>query len=244
MTLRDHFHPPLARRRHWHSFHNAWATAIAASLNTSLPDDYFAEPNVQFGIEIDVAALHEEFGTSPSDSKNGSGTPILAGPTPVGSVPPAPAQTLPFQPNTDTVEVTIYNTDAGPQLVGAIELVSPANKDRAAHRDAFISKCETYLRQGVGLVVIDIVTNRRVNLHNQLLAHLVDGQEELVADLYAVSYRTVQRDNQPHLDIWPESLVLDNSLPESIPLWLRGEIYCPLELNSTYQRTCNELRIP
>ncbi|HKB36942.1 MAG TPA: DUF4058 domain-containing protein, partial [Gemmataceae bacterium] len=59
MPLLDHFHPPLYPRRDWHSFHNLWAGFIAGSLNAALPDDYFAEPNVQFGIEIDVAAFEE-----------------------------------------------------------------------------------------------------------------------------------------------------------------------------------------
>jgi len=59
LPLQDHFHPPLSVRRHWHAFHNAWATYIASDLNTRLPEGYFAEPNVQFGIEIDVAAFEE-----------------------------------------------------------------------------------------------------------------------------------------------------------------------------------------
>jgi hypothetical protein len=48
MMLQDHFRPPLSTRRHWHAFHNAWATYIASDLNTKLPEGYFAEPNVQF----------------------------------------------------------------------------------------------------------------------------------------------------------------------------------------------------
>ena len=59
MVLLDHFHPPLSVRRHWHSFHNAWATYIASALNQQLPQGYFAESNVQYGIEIDVAAFEE-----------------------------------------------------------------------------------------------------------------------------------------------------------------------------------------
>ncbi len=59
MPLLDHFRPPLVLRRHWHAFHNAWATYIASDLNRLLPDGYFAEPNVQFGIEIDVATFEE-----------------------------------------------------------------------------------------------------------------------------------------------------------------------------------------
>ena len=59
MPLLDHFHPPLSERRHWHSFHNSWATYLSSQLNTLLPAGYFAEANVQFGVEIDVAAFEE-----------------------------------------------------------------------------------------------------------------------------------------------------------------------------------------
>ena len=59
MPLLDHFRPPLVLRRHWHSFRHAWATYIASDLNQRLPEGYFAEPNVQFGIEIDVPAFNE-----------------------------------------------------------------------------------------------------------------------------------------------------------------------------------------
>jgi hypothetical protein len=55
MPLQDHFHPPLALQRHWHSFHNSWATYLASALNAQLPANFFAEANVHFGIEIDVA---------------------------------------------------------------------------------------------------------------------------------------------------------------------------------------------
>src|SRR2546425_13174856 len=53
--LRDHFHPPLRAERHWESFHSVWITKILESLNEVLPEDYYAEANVRFGIEIDVA---------------------------------------------------------------------------------------------------------------------------------------------------------------------------------------------
>ena len=228
MSLLDHFHPPLSIRRHWHSFHNAWATYIASELNRKLPEGYFAEQNVQFGIEIDVATFEEPplFGQLPNADV---GTGLLS-PSIAGWAPPAPVQTIPFQPISDSVEVKIFSNDAGPTLVSAIELVSPANKacpersewDRRTHRDTFVSKCETYLRQGVGLVVVDIVTNRKANLHNELLARLVGpNAPPLNASLYAVAYRPVERDEQPTLEIWPEILALGEPLP-TIPLWLRG----------------------
>src|SRR4051812_33309630 len=115
--LQDHFHPPLSARRHWHGFHNAWATYLASDLNSVLPQGYFAEPNVQFGIEIDVAAFEESGMTlSGSAAKKWS--------------PRAPVQTIPLALATDVVEVFVYDSRGGPTLAGAFELVSPANKDR------------------------------------------------------------------------------------------------------------------
>lgn len=62
MPLLDHFRPPLSLRRHWHSFHNSWATYLAADLNRQLPPEYFAEANVQFGIaceRVEVCVRNE-----------------------------------------------------------------------------------------------------------------------------------------------------------------------------------------
>lgn len=59
MPLLDHFHSPLSERRYWHSFLNSWATYLSSQLNTLLPAGYFAEANVQFGVEIDVATFEE-----------------------------------------------------------------------------------------------------------------------------------------------------------------------------------------
>ena len=71
MPLLDHFHPPLAPRRHWESFHVNWAGAIADDLNESLlPEGYFAEEHAQLGpmVEIDVATF-----TDPEPSAQRSG---------------------------------------------------------------------------------------------------------------------------------------------------------------------------
>src|SRR4051794_21296279 len=108
MPLLDHFRPPLEGRRSWHAFHNAWASCIAFDLNARLPRGYFAEPHVQFGIEIDVAAFDE----------------IRApgGPSVGGWTPPAPTATIPLTIVTDSVEVSIFATEEGPILAGAIEL--------------------------------------------------------------------------------------------------------------------------
>lgn len=239
MGLHDHFRPPLEGRRHWHAFHNGWATAIAAALNERLPPDYFAEPNVQFGIEIDVATFEDAAAATGRDA----GLVTAGNGASETFAPPAPTLTVPFPFLTDVAEVLVYGTQAGPVLAGAIELVSPANKDRASHREAFVSKCQAYLQQGVGLVIVDIVTNRSADLHQMLIARVAPGTESaLVSDLYATAYRPVERSGQPALDVWESALGLSQPLP-TMPLWLRGELCLPVELDATYERACREQRI-
>lgn len=221
MTLRDHFHPPLSERRHWHSFHNGWAYNLAANLNQTLPKGYFAEANVQFGIEIDTAVFDEN--------------PTL--PNTISWQPPAPTLTIPFAISTDVVEVQVYNYATGPTLVGAIEIISPANKDRHTHRRAFISKCETLLRQRIGLVIVDVVTNRTANLHDALLTALGSKTRPWQTALYATAYRPTEQHEDITLDIWQHPLSIGQALPSHIPLWLRDGPCLPIDLHSTYQHT-------
>ncbi len=244
MVLHDHFRPPLGARRHWHAFHNAWATYIASDLNGWLPEGYFAEPNVQYGIEIDVATF-EEPGFVPPTTLAWPGNSQAA-----GWSAPAPTQTIPLVILTDIVEVLVFGREGGPTLAGAIELVSPANKDRPENRDAFVTKCATYLQQGLGLVVVDVVTDRRADLHRDLLARF--GASPVRApgpagshnsDLHADSYRPVERDGRPSLDIWHQPLSIGEPLP-SLPLWLPGALCLQVDLGASYTRTCREQRIP
>ncbi|HUG69735.1 MAG TPA: DUF4058 family protein, partial [Pirellulaceae bacterium] len=46
-------------------------------------------------------------------------------------------------------EVLIFDQERGRQLVAAIEIVSPANKDRPETRQAFVTKCAALLQSRV-----------------------------------------------------------------------------------------------
>ncbi|QZZ20877.1 DUF4058 family protein [Leptothermofonsia sichuanensis E412] len=227
------FRPPLSTRRHWHSFHNAWSTYLADELNQRLPEGYFAEPNAQFGIEIDVATYSEPIlGHRPY--QNGESLEWM---------PQSPTATLPFQPISEVVEVQIFSVQAGPTLVGAIKLVSLANKDRPTHRDGFTAKCQTCLQQGIGLMIVDVVTTLSGNLHNELMQRLKLPIEPMQAELYAIAYRVAEVHERPHLEIWQESFTVGSQLP-MLPLYLKGGLYLPINLEKTYHYTCIRQRIP
>jgi hypothetical protein len=127
-------------------------------------------------------------------------------------------------------------------VVGAVELVSPANKDRPAHREAFVAKCATYLHAGVGLVVVDVVTERQADLHRDLLVRLGVPDPGPGPTLSGSAFRPVERGGDSALDVWCEPLAVGQPLP-TLPLWLPGGICLPVELEATYERTCVEQRV-
>jgi hypothetical protein len=240
MPLLDHFHPPLHGPHHWEGFHHAWATFIAQQLNLeALPREYFAVPEISLRteIEIDVATL--EYPPSPGGESKEPAAAIYSPPRPKMSVPVSYAQL-------DAVEVKVYQNLDGAELRAAIELVSPANKDRPESRRTFAAKCADYLRRSIGLVIVDVVTSRSANLHDELFT-LLDVKSRRAAwksptGMYAVAYRPVTVRKKPHVQVWPEALKLGKALPV-LPLWLAFDLPVPVRLEESYLHTCRSLRI-
>ncbi|HEV3255590.1 MAG TPA: DUF4058 family protein [Gemmataceae bacterium] len=243
MPLLDHFHPPLHPQHHWESFHSNWATRLADALNDRwLPAEFLAEEYTHAGtrLEIDVATFQQPpppAGPLP----DGNPTATLSPPT---WAPPAAAHTMPAV-FPDSFEVRIFATAGGLTLVAAIELVSPANKDRPEERRAFATKCASYLYQGISLIIMDIVTNRRANLHNDTMRLMAAGGAfELPADmnLYAVAYRPVLRQERAEIDLWPAPCAIGAPLP-LLPLRLTGDLFVPVDFEAAYQEACRRRRL-
>jgi hypothetical protein len=238
MPLLDHFHPPLSHSRHWENLHSAWANALRDQLNEDLlPPRMFAEVQISFGsrVEIDVATFEEPDGGAESEP---GGIAVWAPPTRPRTV------RLPRVPP-EVFEIRVYNDEAGPTLITAVELVSPAHKDRRASRHVFALKCASYLYQGVHLVIADVVTLRSANLHQELfrLLELEDrGARIVTPNLYAVAYRALPAARKPRLEFWPTSLAIGEPLP-TMPLWLGADLVVPLELEQAYRKACQSSRI-
>jgi hypothetical protein len=240
MPLLDHFRQPLATDRPWDGFHSTWAGTMATLLNQRhLPADYFAIPQTRLGggIEVDIGTFRRN---------GGAAAPGPAVASAVWAPPAPPLRTTVDYLDQDVFEVRIHQQLGGPQLRAAIELVSPANKDRPGHRHAFAVKCAGYLQQGISVLVVDVVTERQANLHMEILEVL-----ELAAELpwsspthlYAVAYRTAVSPGHQQLEAWPEPLSLGAELP-TLPLWLEPDLPLPLRLEESYAATCAALKIP
>lgn len=241
MPLRDHFSEKVPKRFRWEGFHAAWPVTMMRHLNRGLlPPGYHAEPRVRLGnqAEVDVGTREEGFVSiqqAPPGS-NGTGVAVYSPPTPV----------LTFETDLskeDIFEVQVFDDELGETLVAAIELISPGNKDRPQSRHEFVVKCASMLKAQVSLVLIDIVTNRHANLFNELMEYLEirDLPHPLHGPLYCCSLRPRGSNGHAKVDVWPEVLQVGALLPK-LPLWLRDDLAVPLELESTYEETCADLR--
>jgi hypothetical protein len=235
MPLRDHFHPPLQNNPNAESINASWATMLLQWLNrTGLPKGYRTEQEVFGGprVTIDLGALEKpDANGTPAPGATGSGVATAAR----THTPPAVLAGEVSFADADLFEVKVLDEDG--RIAAAIELVSRSNKDRSEARRAFAINCASYLQAGLSVVFIDIVTNRRADLHSEL-AHLLDLPDSLHwssrKGTAAVSYRVVGTPDATRLEVWPEELVVGNPLP-TLPLWLGVDLWVPLELESTYE---------
>ncbi len=245
MPLRDHFRPPWSEQDQWEGFHSAWVNTMVRHLNGSvLPPRFRARPQVHLGpfVEVDVGTFELE-GTgagAPSSPSNGSANGGIA----VGWAPLAAVQTLEIElPAQDVFEVRVHDERRGMRLVGAVELVSPGNNDRSEHRKAFTAKCAGYLQEQVGVVIVDVVTTRSANLHQELLEMFgMASADAAVPNIYAVSNSSRKAHGKWHLDLWPYPLAVGGPLP-AVPWWLACQFPVQLDLEASYQETCRVLRI-
>lgn len=234
--LLDHFSGDLERQRDWHGFHQTWAITLASDLNRRLPDGWFAEPNVQFQIEIDVGTFDVRDGEQLSLATPGRDVDATTWSA------PEPTMVLEVPAWSDVVAVEVYAPGRPRNLAGAIELVSPSNKDRPESREQFVAKCERYLHLELGLLIVDVVTSRRANLQQALLERFAPDHEALVTPLFACSYRPRTIGDRLRFEMWQSPLAVGQPLP-TLPLYLRDGPLLAVDLQQTYLDACRSLRI-
>jgi hypothetical protein len=239
MPVLDHFRPPLYPTHSWESFHMRWAGVIADTLDRVLPRRYFAEVHTHLGAEVssDVA----EFEQAAEPRQDGAAAGGVAVQT---WAPPAATLVLPFV-YPDDLEVRVLDERDDARLVAVVELVSPRNKYRPEARRAFAAKGAAYLQRGIGMVVVDLVTTRQANLHNELIDVLRLDESFRRGDdgsLAALAYRPAHREGQDQVDVWAVPVQVGGALPV-LPLALRGAGPVPLDLEATYTEVRQRCRL-
>ena len=219
-----------------------WATVIAGTLDRTLPRRFFAEVQTHLGTQVEADVAEFESPPDPEDepSPNGPGGGVAV----QTYAPPAATMVMPaLYP--DDLEVQVRDARDDARLVAVIELVSPRNKDRPDARRGFAAKCAAYLQRGIGVVMVDTVTTRQANMHNELvrLLELEDRfQMPAEASLAAVAYRPARRGAANEIDVWAVALAIGGTLPV-LPLALLRHRAIPLDLEATYTEARQRMRL-
>jgi hypothetical protein len=246
MPLRDHFRPPLDGLLPWEGFHATWPVMMVGRLRRLLPQRYLVLPRVHSGssAEIDVATFRDEGAMS---GATGHGNGNAGGVATAVWAPPRPTLTVTTDlPAQDVTEVRVYDEKSGRRLVAAVEIISPANKDRAEHRHAFVSKCVALLQELVSVVVVDVVTTRGANLYAELLEAIGQSDPLLSRESpapYAAACRSTKPAKKWLLETWAYPLEVGRPLPK-VPLWVADDLAVPLELEESYEESCALLGVP
>lgn len=242
MPLRDHFRPPFTDSASWEELHGGWPMVIVQQLRTKLPSGYVAGPKVHVGtqIEIDIAAYEQD---EPSLARQSAGS---AGGVATAEWVAEPIVRVATElPEYDEYEVRVYDAQRGRQLVAAIEIVSPVNKDRPDKRNAFVAKCAALLHAGVAVSIVDLVTTRQANLYAELMTFIGHPDRTMSPagpTIYAASCRWVKHEKRAILESWSHALNVGQPLPQ-LPLWLAENLVVPLDLERSYEQACHDLWI-
>ena len=134
--------------------------------------------------------------------------------------------------------VGIYSARDASRLVAAIEVVSPGNKDRPQSINSFVNKAEFLLKDGVHLLIVDVISEPARPLRKSLLAHLEIEADVADDRLWISSYCSLpEEDPQPHITVreWARDLAVGDPLP-ALPIYLiADELWVMVNLESTYQ---------
>ena len=216
----------------FHSFHTVWIGAINSALNNGLlPQGYYALAEQHADRSVaDVLTLH----ASPQPTAEHPPLPPATGGTAVAEAPPK------VRRREEAVlsrrrSLAIRHV-SGHRLVALLEIVSPGNKDRAAHVTKFVDKAISALEAGVNLLLVDLFPPGRHDaegMHGAIRQHLGDFDEpyDVPADepLTLASYAV----DSP-IEMYSEHVAVGVTLPE-MPLFLSSDRYINVPLEATYQ---------
>ena len=93
--------------------------------------------------------------------------------------------------------------------------------------------------------MVDIVTERTANLHNEVMALMGQGEPFLFggdAAVYAAAYRPTRPPEGDRVDLWPVPLAVGQPLPV-LPLALREAGCVPVDLEATYMEARRRSRL-
>jgi hypothetical protein len=215
--------------RGWDSVHQLWINSLLYWVQERLPPGYRAYLGSVPGLSIGAEPGRPDLGVrtwkpSGQETTAQSGA-VIAVPEPdfkaVARLRPEPRP---------AVHVFCQG-----QLVAAIELVSPRNKDRPSSREFYRNRYLSYLWSGVHLMLVDVHRRPLGYSFPEAMAAEVECQFPVGLPPHVVSWNAggPTPEGRQFLDGWYRSLAVGESLP-TLPLTLNTEQSLQIDLEGTY----------
>jgi uncharacterized protein DUF4058 len=135
--------------RGWDSVHLVWLAQLLDWVQPRLPEGYRAYLGSVPALTVDVPNGRPDMSVRNWPTAD---PPAHVVPRDLGSEPDEEAvATFTLDPQ------RALHVDLHGALIAALEIVSPRNKDRPAARDRYLGRYSGYLRQGVHLLLVDVL---------------------------------------------------------------------------------------
>src|SRR5437867_2753167 len=126
------------------------------------------------------------------------------------------------------------------QLIAAIEVVSPRNKDRASAKETYSNRYLGYLRLGVHLMLVDVLPRPKGYSFSDVITSDLGLDLPPLPPPFAAAYRVgevvpVGDDMGTLVGLWRRPLQVGQPLP-TLPLPLSVHRAVKIDLEETYQR--------
>lgn len=227
----------------FHHFHNAWITHLCDALNAGcLPKNVYALGEQQTGdFGPDVVALHWGFqdlsGSPPYEPPPGAD--FDGGLVALAEAPPRVQLAVESGEETEYYFAkrrwVVIRHSSDDRVVAIIEIVSPANKHSPERVHEFCEKAVTALKQGVHLLVIDLLSNTKAaadGMHAAIWEELLAGHYSAATDspLTLASYCA----KRP-VKAFVEPTAVGRDLID-MPLFMTPTHYVSVPLATTYEQ--------
>ena len=215
--------------RGWDGVHLLWLAQLLDWIQPRLPLGFRAYVGA-------VPALTLEASNGKPDVTVRGWRPMPSDPTPGSSTALAPDRETVATFTLDPQRA--IHVDWHGQLIAAVEIVSPRNKDRLDSKARYTRRYLGYLRQGVHLMLIDVFPHPTGFSFADAISDDLGLGEPAAPPPHVVSYRVggpVPREEEmgTRVGIWHRILRVGQPLQE-LPLALDDEQVVPIDLESTY----------
>jgi hypothetical protein len=224
----------------WDGVHQVWIVELLYWLKPRLPAGYRAyigtSPTFVIGAPVEE---RPDVGVRTFPQGNGPQMPSTAATERAGAFPSQaleePEQEITVA--TFTGENALFVESQG-QLIAAIELVSPRNKDRPSACATYTNVYASYLLRRVNLLLVDVHRRPlRFSFADQIAQELEIPEQPAYPAPFAISYRVGETapNGGRFLAFWRRSLTVGAPLPQ-LPLALSVHEAVVVNLEETYSR--------